>query len=69
MEQVFFLRIDYDRLKEALDPPAPLQLSRDDVQEWLLDRGFHIGMRGWYADTRAVRQLPPSVIVSCDPVA
>ncbi len=69
MSQVFFIRIDLDKLREALDAPAALALTNDDLFDWLLDRGLRIGMKGWYAEDKAINRIHPSVIVSCDRVA
>lgn len=67
-DPVYFVRIDYDKLRQMLNPPAPIRLTDDDLCDWLVDRGFYVGMKGWYADRAAVRGLHSSVIISCEPV-
>ena len=69
MDAVYFVKIDLRRLCEVLRPAVPLELTEDDVCDWLVSRGFRIGMKGWYADRKRLDTLMPDVIVSCDRVS
>jgi len=56
--------VDVPRLRESLGRSAPFVITNEDAGEWLINRGFHVGLGGWDATQGVIDQLSAHLIVS-----
>ena len=68
MQGVYFVTVDVSGLRDSLSEAVPLDITAEDVGEWLVNRGFRVGLGGWYATEGIMEQLSSQFILSRNPI-